>query len=104
MGLTGAFLLRRPVLLALRRRRLHKSSPNRQLLFGWRLTGRLARLLKQPLPEELEALALKARFSRHTISQEELAQVQRWEAELVQALRRAPIWKRLYARWILVLA
>ena len=38
------------------------------------------------------------------ISQEELAQVQRWEAELVQALRRAPIWKRLYARWILVLA
>ena len=38
------------------------------------------------------------------ISQEELAHVQRWEAELVQALRRAPIWKRLYARWILVLA
>ena len=104
LGLTGAFLLRRPVLLALRRRRLHKSSPNRQLLFWWRLTGRLARLLKQPLPEELEALALKARFSRHTISQEELAQIQRWEAELVQALRRAPIWKRLYARWILVLA
>ena len=39
-----------------------------------------------------------------SISQEELAQIQRWEAELVQALRRAPIWKRLYARWILALA
>ena len=60
-------LLRRPVTLRLRRREMGREPPNRQLLHRWRLALPLARLLGQNQPEELEALALKARFSQHPI-------------------------------------
>ena len=80
-----------------------REPPNRQLLHRWRLALPLARLLGQNQPEELEALALKARFSQHTITQEELGVLAAWQTALEEALRKAPLWKRLYARWILVL-
>lgn len=96
-------LLRRPVTLRLRRREMGREPPNRQLLHRWRLALPLARLLGQNQPEELEALALKARFSQHTITQEELGVLAAWQTALEEALRKAPLWKRLYARWILVL-
>ena len=96
-------LLRRPVTLRLRRREMGREPPNRQLLHRWRLALPLARLLGQNQPEELEALALKARFSQHTITQEELGVLAAWQTAWEEALRKAPLWKRLYARWILVL-
>lgn len=96
-------LLRRPVTLHLRRRGMRREPPNRQLLHRWRLALPMARLLGQPLPEELEALALKARFSQHTITQEELGAIAAWQTALEETLRKAPLWKRLYARWMLVL-
>ena len=57
----------------------------------------------QPPPEEMEALALKARFSQHTITRQELKKLTHWQAGLTSALRKAPWWKRLYARWIRIL-
>ena len=90
-------------MLHLRRRGMRREPPNRQLLHRWRLALPMARLLGQPLPEELEALALKARFSQHTITQEELGAIAAWQTALEETLRKAPLWKRLYARWILIL-
>ena len=51
----------------------------------------------------MEALALKARFSQHTITRQELKNLTHWQAGLTSALRKAPWWKRLYARWIRIL-
>ena len=57
----------------------------------------------QPPPEEMEALALKARFSQHTITRQELKKLTHWQDGPTSALRKAPWWKRLYARWIRIL-
>ena len=54
----------------------------------------------QPPPEEMEALALKARFSQHTITRQELKKLTHWQAGLTSAHRKAPCLKRLYARSI----
>ena len=96
-------LLRRPATLLLRRRVMDREPPNRQLLHRWRLALPLSKLLQQSPPEEMEALALKARFSQHTITRQELKKLTHWQAGLTSALRKAPWWKRLYARWIRIL-
>lgn len=80
-----------------------REPPNRQLLHRWRLALPLSKLLQQSPPEEMEALALKARFSQHTITRQELKKLTHWQAGLTSALRKAPWWKRLYARWIRIL-
>lgn len=103
LALLSLALLRRPVALLLRRRAMGRESPNRQLLRRWRLALPLCRLLRQSPPEEMEALALKARFSQHTITRKELKELAHWQATLETALRKAPLWKRLYARWVLIL-
>lgn len=74
-ALEGQYRLR----IALRRWDQHRGSPNRMALRRWRETERLARLLrlKKP-PADLKKLALKARFSQHTITGEELESFDRW--------------------------
>lgn len=78
-----------------RRRRAawNRGQPNRQALARWGQVNRLAWLLKVPVPEELEALAQKARFSQHTLTQEELAQFDdfrraAWGSTPMSALRK----------------
>ena len=82
---------------------MDREPPNRQLLHRWRLALPLSKLLQQSPPEEMEALALKVRFSQHTITRQELKKLTHWQAGLTSALRKAPWWKRLYARWIRIL-
>lgn len=103
LALLSLALLRRPATLLLRRWVMGRESPNRQLLHRWRLALPLSKLLRQSPPEEMEALALKARFSQHTITREELKKLAHWQAALASALQKAPWWRRLYARWIRIL-
>jgi hypothetical protein len=89
-----------PLRLRLRQKRRHSGSPNRQVLFRWRETEQLSRLDKAPPPEELHQLAQKAKFSQHTISDEELAAFDGYFARSVTHLKSRPIWLRLVYRLV----
>lgn len=99
----SAVLLRRPVILRLRRRKWAAGSRNSQALAFRQHLNRLASQAGQELPKELEATAMKARFSQHAITAEELALFRAQETALLAQLQQAAWWKRLYYRWVLVL-
>ena len=71
-ALWGQYRLRR----SLRLRRRSKGNPNARTLACWRELCRNDRLLKQNTPETLRALAEKAKFSQHSITMEELQQLE----------------------------
>lgn len=73
--------------LWLRQKRLRRGRPNTRLLIRWREAERICWLLKQRPPESLHRLALKARFSQHTISKQELLEFER-ETDGLRALLR----------------
>lgn len=58
--------------LWLRQRKRRKGRANTRLLTRWREAEQICRLLKQNPPDSLHLLALKARFSQHTVSAREL--------------------------------
>lgn len=62
----------RKIRLGLRRHHQRTGTPNDQALARWREAVLLAKLLKEPAPQELDFLAQKAKFSQHTLSAEEL--------------------------------
>ena len=84
--LTGQYALRRQ----LRKKKLKKGSSNQQALARWRWVLRMARLTGLSVPEELEFLAEKAKFSQHTLTEEELAQMDAYLEQAQQVLRRKP--------------
>lgn len=74
----------------LRRRMLEKNwnrgRPNERALRRWTQVRALSRLVKLPIPEELEALAQKAKFSQHTLTAEELARFDAFRKTVRQAI------------------
>lgn len=62
----------RQLRIRLRRGFQHRGIPNAQALARWREAELLAKLLKEPAPENLEFLAQKAKFSQHTLTSEDL--------------------------------
>ena len=58
--------------------RMHDGPANRRCLARWREVLRFCRILKQEPPEELRALAEKAKFSQHRITAEELKCFDSW--------------------------
>ena len=82
--LLGQYLLR----FYLTRRRLRRGHPNAQALKRWRYALKLGKLQKLTPPLRLEELAEKAKFSQHTLTQEELAVFDEWIALAQDALRR----------------
>lgn len=79
-----------------RRRRRQKNGPaNAQALARWREVVLLAKLLKQPAPENLEALAQKAKFSQHTLTEEELLAFESYLRTARRKLSRQPWYRRL---------
>lgn len=65
--IAGQYSLR----ISLRKHRRRRADTNRKALEDWREVTRLSRLLRQTVPEELEELAEKAKFSQHTLTQTE---------------------------------
>lgn len=82
-ALAGQYFLRRQ----LRRKKMVTGHPNRQALMRWREIKRMAMLTKQQIPEELEILAEKAKFSQHTLTRQELAQMNAYLKQAQQLLR-----------------
>ena len=94
--LAGQYGLRR----MLRRKKLRKGHRNTRALACWRETKRMARLTGQTPPEELEALAEKAKFSQHTLSAAELLEFDLWLEQARNQLKERPWIVRLVMRLI----
>ncbi len=86
-----------------RQRRWDQSTANGRALTLWRDASRMRRFVGGDMPEALYELAQKAKYSQHTLSEEEL-QLFREECEALEArLRGAPWYARLVYRYILML-
>lgn len=94
--LEGQYRLRR-ILGRWNRRR---GSANRMALRRWRETERLSILLRQAPPGELKSLALKAKFSQHTLTEEELERFEEFMARAEETLQGRPWYLRLVYRYV----
>ncbi|MBQ7801059.1 MAG: transglutaminase domain-containing protein [Oscillospiraceae bacterium] len=96
--LGGALLLPGQSLLrqAVRKRRWDRGGANERALARWGQVCRVAGLLKLEEPEPLRELAEKARYSRHTLTREELEAFDLWWGDAMARLRRENTLRRLY--------
>ena len=90
----GQYVLR----CRLRKKRLHRLPPNRRALALWKRAKFYGWLTKQRPPAELKALAEKAVFSQHTLTDGELREYTRWLRQADQQLRKKPLYwlKKLF--------
>jgi len=95
--------LRRIIGLRYRRERCAKGHPNRRALIWWRWLVQFSKAEKVSISEELVCLAEKARFSQHTMQQEELDCLQLAVEQRIDALRQTSFWKRMWYQYGLVL-
>ena len=86
-----------------KRKQWDKGKSNVKTVFRWHLTKQFAKHLNQRFPEELDALAQKAKFSQHLIQPEELRQFDTYRNLLTETLRHSPWYKRLLFRIIFAL-
>ncbi len=93
----------RAIRLRVRRRRRARSDPNTRARLLWHDAGRLAAACREDPPERLYELAQKAAFSRDTLTTDELACFEAYNAEAVTRLRRASWIRRIWFRLVLVL-
>ncbi len=94
--LVGAVVLQWQLRLFLRRK-TRQAEPNSRALVYWQEIVLLARLQKKRPPRELVALAQKAKFSQHTLTQEELAQMEDYMESSIESLKQQPwYWQLLY--------
>ena len=92
------------VLLSLRKASMQSGSNNRRAVGLWRHIEFLCKLDKKAAPEALHAIALRARFSQHQITPQELAQLEDFAAEKTSRLLRESSWpKRLWLQLALAL-
>lgn len=85
----------------LRHKKQHTGRANRRALAQWREIERLSRLLKQQPEEALRELAQKARFSRHTLTAQELKCMDIWLENAREQLRKKPVWCQIWYTLIL---
>ena len=93
-------LVQRPIRLRLREKHLRSGTPNSRAIKNWRFACRLAKLSRQPLPAELEELALRAKFSQHTLTEDDLIPFDLFRAETIPQLKAGPWWLKLYHRLV----
>ena len=102
-GLLCILWLRRGLGLHYRRERCTKGHPNRRVMAYWRWLISLAKASGLPVEEEQLSLAEKARFSQHTMSDQELEQMRLAVERRITALQTAPKGKKLWYQYGLVL-
>ena len=87
-----------------RKRKLwNRGASNTRAIWRWRQTRSLAKLLKQSYPEELDALAQKARFSQHKIQRYELRKYEDYRLTLMALIAKKPWYQRMVFKWILAI-
>ena len=96
-----AFPARRALGRAARRRRFRQENTNRAVIAVYRWMLRLERRGGQ-MPEVVAELAKKARFSQHTLTEEEREQaVSAARASAGRVDRALPRWKKFWCRYVL---
>lgn len=98
VGLVLAVPLQWRFRLALRRGRRETGSPNRRALALWQESERFAKVLGWEMPERLESLAQKARFSQHIMTDEELQVFSDYLEAAEQSCREKHLLKQLIWR------
>ena len=87
------------VLTGLRRAAFATGSNNKRAVMLWRHIEFLCKLKKEEPPETLRELALKARFSQHKLTKQELSMLQTFSDEQTKALLRESAWpKKLWLK------
>ena len=94
--LAGQHWLRRRI----RRKRLMKGDEKQRALRRWRYVRRAVRILKLPMPEHLQALAEKAVFSQHILTDAELEQFDLWLQQAKRHILTKP-WPVRLALWLI---
>lgn len=79
-----------------RYRKWYRGTPNEMALERRRQLERMARRVGLKLPDELEELALKAKFSQHILTREELYRFERFRKQIQDTVRTLPWYRRLY--------
>lgn len=98
-ALTGQWRLR----VWLRRKRRGRGGRNAQALARWREAALYARVWKEPPEDWVLALAQKAKFSHHTVTREELNELDSWLRGATEKTRLMHIWQRCLATVIYAL-
>ena len=96
LGLLLVLLAQYPIRLRIREAYLGIGDPNRRAIKHWRFACHLAKLMGQPLPDHLQELALRAKFSQHKLTDADLLPFQLYRDETIQQLRGRPWWKKVY--------
>ena len=86
--------------MAWKNKRWHSGTPNEQAIRRWRQCRRMARLVKFRLSSELEELALRARFSQHTITDTELARFDEFRQRILAYVKEQKWYRRWLYRWV----
>lgn len=94
-----AAILRRVICLSIRKAKRKKGEPNRRALYLWSGLVRLYKADKMKVPEELLCLAEKAKFSQHTLTEEELRQLEDGRKSQISHLKKLPILRRLWHQY-----
>ena len=98
-GFIGLVHLRRFLVLKGRRDRCRRGHPNRRALTLWRWLCHLAKAEEIALPEALFNLAEKARFSQHTLTEEELQQLEQARDAAIARLKQRPWHTQFWNRY-----
>ncbi|MBQ2733464.1 MAG: transglutaminase family protein [Clostridia bacterium] len=77
-----------------------KGKPNEMALCRWRQCETAAKATRTPLPDKLEDIALKARFSQHTVSPEELAAFDNFRKRVLASINKMPWYKKAIMRCV----
>ena len=93
----------RRVVILKGREKAKKLPANAYALTLWERCEELAKALDEKPPKELETIAQKAKFSQHTLSGGELAELDGYVAESIGECRKKPVFKRLVDRYWRVL-
>lgn len=102
--LIAAILIRRKILLLVRNNHFSKGRNNSRAIYIYRHIESLGRFSNNVIPDEIKEIALKARFSSHTISSDELKMLMSYHDDAEkELLRNSSKFKRLYFKFILVL-
>lgn len=102
--LIAAVLIRRKILLLVRNNHFSKGRNNSRAIYIYRHIESLGRFSNNVIPDEIKEIALKARFSSHTISSDELKMLMSYHDDAEkELLRNSSKIKRFYFKFILVL-
>lgn len=102
--LIAAILIRRKILLLVRNNHFSKGRNNSRAIYIYRHIESLGRFSNNVIPDEIKEIALKARFSSHTISSDELKILMSYHDDAEkELLRNSSKIKRFYFKFILVL-